>query len=98
MIVSNDMRTVLLEARRIFFEQRLRVRIDPHRPRRHLPRLGEDLRIFDGRAPRQRLAFAREALDNVRLRAMKPAIGAEPAVFDEMSRIDDERVAVPATD
>src|SRR5258705_4654611 len=98
MIVRHDVRSILLEPRSILYDQRLRIRIDPHRPRRHLPRLGEDLRIFDGRAPRQRLAFAREALDNVRLRAMKPAIGAEPAVFDEMSRIDDERVAVPATD
>ena len=92
------MRAVLLEARRVFFEQRLRIRIQPHRPRRDLPRLGEYLRILDGRVPRERVAFAREAFDDMHLRAVEPAVGAKPAVFDQMRGVDHERIAIPVRD
>src|ERR1043166_9424083 len=96
--VGDDVLAVALLARQVFDERRLRIRIQAARARRHDERFHQRVRILDLHLPRERVAVARQLLDDVHVVAVEPAGPVNPALVVEADDVDDHRVALPLAD
>ena len=89
---------VVIAARRRFRQQaRVLVRIEAQHARCHDPRLREHFGVFERHLVAERVALPCELLDDVQLIGVKISALLEPGQIVKCDRVDDERVAFPAT-
>lgn len=96
MFLGNDVTQIPFAARLRFQENSLGIGIEERHPRSRGPWLKQDVRVFDGGGPGERVSIAMKALDDVHVFAVKVAADlVKPGVGIETPGVHDEGISIP---